>query len=62
VAEVKAGFVVNLDAKEIAKAILEIVNSPALANEMGKLGGNSSNPVSPGRAWLSSRSKLTSSL
>jgi glycosyltransferase involved in cell wall biosynthesis len=38
VAQVKAGFVVNLDASEIAKAILKIVNNPILAAEMGRAG------------------------
>ena len=38
VAEVKAGFVVNLDPQEIARAILQIVNNPHLANEMGRAG------------------------
>jgi len=38
VAEVKAGFVVNLDPNEIPKAILEIVNNPVLAKEMGRAG------------------------
>ena len=38
VAEVKAGFVVNLDPQEIARAILQILNDPHLADEMGRSG------------------------
>jgi glycosyltransferase involved in cell wall biosynthesis len=40
VAEVKAGFVVNLDPREIAHAILEVVNNPQLAQQMGQAGRN----------------------
>lgn len=40
VAEVKAGFVVNLNPQEIAAAILEIVNNLPLAQRMGQAGRN----------------------
>ena len=38
VADVKAGFVVNLDPQAITRGILSIVNDPHMAKEMGKSG------------------------